>query len=100
MAKSILLVVLLAIAMTWWLWPQPVDLSASQYDTAVALYRVCNQKSVKGIEKIEELIENSRRNGPTSEISPLDSIIESAKSGDWESASRGCRRLLEKQVKR
>lgn len=85
----------LALIAVWWFWPGPDVLNESEYDVAIALYRVCNQSSEEGLGKIEsmmgELLESSAD-------SPLYPIIAQAKAGQWQAATESCRHLLDEQV--
>lgn len=82
----------------WWFWPRPVTLTETQYDLAIALYRVCNQASEEGLAEIERLIEADTGIGAGRDTSPLRPIIDTAKSGDWETAAIDCRRMLQDQL--
>ena len=100
---------------SWWYLLPPATLDQRDYDLAVALYRVCNQRSTDGLAKIEVLLadadskdastDNIAGGGPGSGCE-LDSnqvigdIIARAKLGQWQEASRRCREVLEEQVKR
>ncbi|TWT66473.1 hypothetical protein [Allorhodopirellula solitaria] len=89
------IVVLLAV---WWLWPQRVELNESEYDFAMALYRVCNQSSDEGLIQIETLLDQEEQAHPSQEPSPLRPIIAAAKSGQWRDAAKACRQVLDDQV--
>lgn len=84
-------------------WPRhPVELDEHGYKIATALYRVCNQQSVEGLKKIEELLladKESPKDLSESE-SALVAIIETAKKGQWENAEASCRQAMEDQVRR
>ncbi len=82
----------------WWFWPQKVVLSESEYDVALALYRVCNQKSEDGLERVEALLREKDRSGSGSTSLAIQSIMAQAKSGQWEDAAIDCRRVLDDQV--
>ena len=82
-------------------WPRsPVELSDHGYDLTTALYRACNQRSVEGLSKIEQLMAESEPGLSDRSRDSLASIIAQAKSGDWKNASIACRQSLEDQVQR
>ena len=87
-----------ALLSLWWFWPRKVSLSDSEYDVAMALYRVCNQSSEEGLAKIEFLLSETDGADSLDIDSPLPGIIEQAKLGRWEDAARSCRRILDDQV--
>lgn len=89
--------VLVLIAMGW-LWPQKVVLSESEYDIAIALYRVCNQSSEDGLAKIEVLLAEQTAPNSNRNDSPFTPIILTAKAGQWQAAAKACRRILDDQV--
>ncbi|TWU15251.1 hypothetical protein [Allorhodopirellula heiligendammensis] len=96
------LIVLVAIAMLslWWFWPQKVTLSPSEYDIAMALYRVCNQSSNEGLAQVEALLVADKAAHDAGDESPLAPIIATAKAGDWQTAAKACRRVLDDQIVR
>jgi hypothetical protein len=83
----------------WWLWPQKCILSDSEYDIALALYRVCNQSSEDGLARIEILLFESERADSDGQSPQLKAIIAQAKAGKWKDAAKACRRILDDQVK-
>ncbi|QDS91153.1 hypothetical protein EC9_53730 [Rosistilla ulvae] len=94
-------VAIVAAGLWWWMQP-PAPLSENGYDLTIALYRVCNQRSDEGLQRIEELLDESRSTAAASDPSHgiVAAIVAQAKAGDWESAARASRRALEDQVKR
>lgn len=90
--------VALVLISLWWLWPRKIELSDSEYEVAIALYRVCNQSSEEGLARIESLLAETQPPESDEEASPLQPIIELAKSGQWKDAAKGCRLVLDDQV--
>ncbi|QDV71534.1 hypothetical protein Poly24_52710 [Rosistilla carotiformis] len=94
-------VAMVAAGLWWWMRP-PAPLSENGYDLTIALYRVCNQRSDEGLERIEQLLDESR--AATAAVDPshgiVAAIVAKAKAGDWEAAARASRQALEDQVKR
>lgn len=93
-----IVVALLILLSLWWLWPRKSTLSDSEYDIALALYRVCNQSSEEGLARIEVLL--SELEGPEidGQNPQLQAIMAQAKSGRWKDATKACRRVLDEQV--
>lgn len=100
MKIRIVLVAALAFISLWWMWPQKVALSQSEYDIAMALYRVCNQSSDEGLAKVEALLAEDENAGPNGNGSSLQPIIATAKSGQWKAAAKACRQVLDDQIVR
>ncbi len=85
----------------FFIWPRSsVELSDHGYELATALYRVCNQQSVEGLAKIEQMVAEAESDLSKQSSSVFDSIIAHAKSGRWSDASIECRKALEDQVQR
>ncbi len=86
-----------------WCWRHPpVDLDPRRYEVTLALYRVCNQRSVTGLDRIEsELTEAENMSLPVDRAHiAIANAIEKARRGHWSDAERDCRKLLEDQVRR
>jgi len=98
---GIVAVAIITTGLWWWMRP-PAPLSENGYDLTIALYRVCNQRSDEGLQRIEQLLDESRSTGEASDPSHgiVAAIVAEAKAGDWESAAQASRRALEDQVKR
>ncbi|KAA1260336.1 hypothetical protein LF1_28750 [Rubripirellula obstinata] len=90
--------VVLGLILLWWFWPQKDKISDSEYEVAIALYRVCNQANDEGLARIETLIADAEGAEPDKEVSPLRSIVEMAKLGQWKDAARACREIMDNQV--
>jgi hypothetical protein len=82
----------------WWFWPAKVELSDSEYEVAIALYRVCNQMNDDGLVRIENLLAETKGSEFDQQVSPLQSILDLAKLGRWKEASEACRLVLDDQV--
>ena len=77
------------------------DVSSEVYDCAQALYSICNRRDQKRLEQLRERIETARQQAEISDKEAewlLDIILDAGK-GEWETACRSARRLLEDQVK-
>jgi hypothetical protein len=98
----VLLAGLLIAAAVWWFQRSPVALNDNQYATAIALYRVCNQRSETGLDKIEAILASpdSPRQASDKSLAAIQAIISEARRGNWQQATRRCRTLLEDQVQR
>ncbi|EMI54394.1 hypothetical protein RSSM_04171 [Rhodopirellula sallentina SM41] len=85
----------------WSLSGKPVELNEHEYDLTLAFYRVCNQQSIEGLEKIEDQINDSfPSNASRSDAqSALIAMVEQAKRGQWREASIAARQALDDQVK-
>jgi hypothetical protein len=92
-------VVLLAV-LGWFSWPSKVKLSPDTYEIAIALYRVCNQQDMEGLQQIQSQL--SQRSNPTDAdnlaINYLQCIVEEARAGNWKTAMRQTRDTLEDQT--
>ncbi|MEM0924907.1 MAG: hypothetical protein AAGJ83_02610 [Planctomycetota bacterium] len=97
-----MIVLFIGIASAVLLRPAKVSLDPGGYEIAMALYRVCNQRSDVGLDQLEiKLREYELASGPNQEqASELRAIVSEARDGNWESALRSCRKLLEDQVER
>ena len=76
------------------------EVSPRTYEISSALYSVCNRKDTTRLDKVQELIESSVSSGDisASEQQWLTEIVESGRSGDWESAAQEARTIMEEQV--
>lgn len=96
------MVAAMAIVMTaWWLWPRtPAELSEQGYDVTLALYRVCNQRSVEGLAQIEQELASMSASNPSLDSSQrlIADIVGQAKAGQWQAATIACRQALDDQV--
>ncbi|MBW3600662.1 MAG: hypothetical protein KY475_25790 [Planctomycetes bacterium] len=95
-------VVVAMIAGVVWLMNRPYGETSSEgYQYAMALLSACNQQDAARLEKISAMMEESLRQGelqPT-EAKWLTAIIDDAHAGDWDTASREVRRLMEDQLR-
>lgn len=88
-----------AVVMTWWLWPTKVELTKSEYDLVLALYRVCNQADSEGLAKVEQVLLDMQNLQTGGTESPLLPILADAKSGKWGDATEACRDLMDDQIR-
>lgn len=90
------------IAVGFWLTRSTVELTEEHYATAIALYRVCNQRSVEGLQEIETVMQSMEPSPDSSDpsVQAILSIIHDAKAERWEAAAQNCRTLLDDQVQR
>lgn len=74
--------------------------SDRSYKYATALYSVCLSKSGERLEKVSALIEKDTVDEliPSHEHGWLASIVGRAQDGDWESAAKSSKRMMEDQV--
>tara|TARA_R110002111_G_C6007511_1_gene374225 strand:- start:366 stop:635 length:270 start_codon:yes stop_codon:yes gene_type:complete len=78
------------------------EVSPRTYEISKALYSVCNQKSQERLEIVTKLIQSSLENKEisASEADWLNGIIAQAREGDWQSASKEVRQMMEDQIDR
>ncbi|TWU07243.1 hypothetical protein CA54_56480 [Symmachiella macrocystis] len=78
------------------------QVSPKAYEISKALYSVCNQKSTERLPAISELIEDALADGSLQETEGvwLNDIVTAGQNGDWESAARESRRIMDDQVGR
>ena len=69
-----------------------------RYAATLALYRVCNQKSVHGLEQIEAIVDAAGDSSSPAELAAIESIIEQARQNQWGNATKDCRELLDSQA--
>lgn len=76
------------------------EVSPKAYELAKALYSVSNLKREEGLNKIETLIDESLQTGEISEREAgfLTEIVEQCRSGEWDTAQRESRKLMEDQI--
>ena len=77
--------------------------SDRSYKIATALYGACLSKSEARLETIGQLISDASEDSsdepiPNRERAWLNSILQQAQDGDWESAAESCKRMMEDQV--
>lgn len=80
----------------------PVKLSDHGYDVPLALYRVCNQRSDEGLKQIESELAFGASDSQTNSAGngAIRAILDQAKSGHWDAATKACRQLMDDQVRR
>ncbi len=76
------------------------EVSPQTYELAKALYSVSNLQREDGLQRVEELIEESLAEGSISEREAgyLSEILEDCRQGEWSVAQHECRRMMEDQV--
>ena len=75
--------------------------SDRSYKVATALYGACLSKNEARLEKISQLIvddEGTEEPIPSHERVWLETIVEQAQDGNWESAAKSSKRMMEDQV--
>lgn len=77
--------------------------SPRAYEVSTALYGACLAKSDARLESIEGLLDEDAEAEDASTVSEderrwLESMIRTARDGDWESAAKSARRMMEDQV--
>ena len=77
--------------------------SPRAYEVSTALYGACLAKSDARLESIEGLLDEGAETEDASTVSEderrwLESMIRTARDGDWESAAKSARRMMEDQV--
>lgn len=77
------------------------EVSDKAYDITTALYSVCNRQDATKLAGVEALLATAQSDATLSaaESEILQAILRTAQAGDWESATRETRTLLEDQVK-
>ena len=90
----------LIVGVVWWWNTEPPKVSDNGYQYAMALVSICSRKDAEGLSAILEKIEQAESAGeiPSKDAQRLVSIAETAQSGNWDSASRSIRKLMEQQV--
>jgi hypothetical protein len=75
-------------------------ISPTAYEYAKALYSITNRQAVEPLEPVRGQIEDASRSGELSrqEARWLLDIVDTAASGEWKSANRRCRAMMEDQV--
>ena len=76
------------------------EVSEKAYEYAQALYSICNRQDKGRLEGLAELVQASVDESEVSsqEAAWLGAIIDEAREGEWKSASKRARRLMEDQV--
>ena len=96
---SIGLIVALAIGI-WFFWPSKVILDQRSYEIAIALYRVCDQEDVDGLEKLQTLLDEHAGTEGTSAAATaaIQEIIDLGRTSNWEQATQATRKIMDDQV--
>ena len=95
LGTGVLLVALLA----WFLTRGYGEVCPQTYEFSKALYSACQTKDPLRLSKVEELLNGDQGSQlPPHERRWLEGILERAQAGDWDSATRDSRRMMEDQV--
>ena len=93
-------ITILLVGSYFWLYRGYGEVSPRTYQFSKAIYSACLKKSDDHLAKVEELLnESDGASLPTNEAIWLDQIIEIARSGNWDSAAKKAKRMMEDQVK-
>ncbi len=85
----------------WWWSQSSIRLNEEDYDLTIALYRVCNQRSLEGLASVERVFLDLRPSEQSDAARrQIAGIITNARDGRWELAMKKCRKSMEDQVRR
>ena len=75
-------------------------ISPTAYQYAKALYSVTNRQRTEKLERVSDLITESQQQGEITaqEAQWLEGIIADAREGEWQTAQREARRMMDDQV--
>ena len=75
-------------------------ISPTAYQYAKALYSVTNRQRTEKLERVSDLITESQQQGEitSQEAAWLEGIIDDAREGEWQTAQREARRMMDDQV--
>ena len=83
----------------WWLNQGYGKVSPETYQFSQSLYSACLKKSDEHLEKVTQMLDEDRSHSiPAHELKWLKSIISKAESGQWESAAKMAKRIMDDQV--
>lgn len=96
----VLAVVAMMAGLFWFFWPSKVELTHDTYEIAIALYRVCNQQDVEGLQQIQDKL--SQLSNATDTENPsiiyLQQMVKEARAGNWTTAMQRTREALADQT--
>ena len=74
--------------------------SEKAYKYATALYSICSRKDEEHLTEFSKQLTQAKESNEISETEHqwLQQIVEDAENGDWENATRKCRRIMSDQV--
>ena len=102
MATILVAVVFLVTGIIYWCSSGYGKVSDDAYAVAKTLVGTCLAKSDERLEKVVSLLEGDGENEPLEitdrERQWLESMIQKARNGDWESAANSARQMMEDQV--
>jgi len=75
-------------------------ISPTAYQYAKALYSVANRQRTEKLERVSDLITESQQQGEitSQEAAWLEGIIDDAREGEWQTAQREARRMMDDQI--
>ncbi|MCA9074684.1 MAG: hypothetical protein KDA93_06605 [Planctomycetaceae bacterium] len=78
------------------------QVSPKSYELTKALYSACNRRNEEHLARVAEVLDSTKTAGDISdrESKWLHAIIDKARAGEWESAAREARQIMEDQVDR
>lgn len=94
-----LFAIVLILVCSWWMNRGYGTVSQQTYEFSKAIYGACLAKSEQRLDKIEQLMDDpSNAELPSHERTWLDAIISNARAGNWESAAKKARSMMEDQA--
>jgi len=77
------------------------EVSPEAYQSTKALYSICNRKDAAQLDKMADQTATARAESKftSKEADWINDIIDTARTGDWQSATKKARQLMEAQVK-
>lgn len=76
------------------------EVSPETYQFSKALYSACLKKSDEHLDMVDKLLDESDDSSiPSNERIWIEKIIKLARSGNWDSAAKKAKRMMEDQVK-
>lgn len=78
------------------------EVSPKTYELSKTLYSVCNQKSEERLEAVQKLIQSALGQNEINEREAdwLNGIIAQAQDGNWDTATKEVRQMMEDQIDR
>ncbi len=96
---AIVVIALAILAAVAWFNQGYGEVSSKTYELSTALYTACMNRSEVHLSKVEELLGTEANESiPSGERQWLQQIIDRARSGDWETAAKSARQIMEDQV--
>lgn len=78
------------------------EISPAAYDYSMAMYAISNRQATDKLDGVSQQIEASLAAGELTarEAAWLEDIIQDGRRGEWKSAAKASRRMMEDQVRR